>query len=52
MKFLAAMLAIFVISLVISLGIWAAAHGHGLWFLVLGVAAFMGLFIRYGCQTH
>ncbi len=52
MKFVAATLVILVISLVLCLGIWAAAHGHGIWFLILGVVGFLGLFIRYGCQTH
>lgn len=52
MKFVAAMLVITVISLVLSLGIWVAAHGHGFWLIGLGVIGFLGLFIRYGCQTH
>lgn len=52
MKFVAAMLVVLVISLVLCLGIWAAAHGHGIWFLILGVIGFLGLFIRFGCQSH
>lgn len=52
MKFVAAMSAVLAISVVLCTGIWAASHGHGVWFLVLGVLGFLGLFIRYGCQSH
>ncbi|MBL9127632.1 MAG: hypothetical protein JNL97_08295 [Verrucomicrobiales bacterium] len=52
MKFVASLLVICAISLVLCLGLWAASHGKGLWLLALGVAGFLGLFIRYGCRTH
>jgi len=52
MKFLAAFFVICLISLVLSLGLWAASHGHGIWFLGLGLIGFLALFIRYGCRTH
>ncbi len=52
MKFVAAMLVTILISFVLALGIWTAAHGYGVWFLILGVIGFLGLFIRYGCQSH
>jgi hypothetical protein len=52
MKFVAALFVVLVISFVLCAGIWAAAHGHGIWFLALGVIGFLALFIRYGCQTH
>ncbi|MBX3747902.1 MAG: hypothetical protein KF833_21555 [Verrucomicrobiae bacterium] len=52
MKFLAAFVVTVLISVVLGLGIGLAAHGHGVWFLLLGTAAFLALFIRYGCQSH
>lgn len=52
MKFLAALLVTVLISVVLGVGIGLAAHGHGVWFLLLGVVAFLALFIRYGCQSH
>ncbi len=52
MKFVMASLVILLISLVLCAGIWAAAHGHGFWLITLGTVGFLGLFIRYGCQTH
>ena len=52
MKFVAAFIVILLISLVLCLGMGLAAHGHGVWLLVLGIVGFLGLFIRYGCQTH
>jgi len=52
MKFVMASLVILMISLVLCAGIWAAAHGHGFWLITLGTVGFLGLFIRYGCQTH
>jgi len=52
MKFVAAMFVILVISLVLCAGIWVASHGHGIWFLALGVIGFLALFIRFGCQPH
>lgn len=52
MKFVAALIAIVVMSLVLCAGLWAAAHGYGVWFGLIGLAAFLGMFIRYGCQTH
>ncbi len=52
MKFIAALVVIGLICVVLGLGMGLAAHGHGIWFLLLGVVAFLGLFVRFGCQTH
>lgn len=52
MKFVSAALAVVMISVVLGLGLWLASHGNGIWLLVVGVAGFLGLFIRYGCQSH
>ena len=47
-----AMLVTVLIAGVLALGLGLAAHGHGLWLLVLGSVGFLGLFIRYGCWSH
>lgn len=49
---MSALLVILLISFVLGLGIWMAAHGKGLWLIVLGTVGFLGLFVRYGCRTH
>ncbi len=51
-KFINALLVILLISFVLGLGIWMAAHGKGAWLLILGTLGFLGLFVRYGCRTQ
>lgn len=52
MKFVSALLAVVMISVVLGMGLLMAAHGKGIWLLAMGSAAFLGLFIRYGCRSH
>lgn len=52
MKFVNAALAVVLISFVLGLGLWMAAHGKGLWLIVLGTIGFLGMFVRYGCRSH
>lgn len=52
MKFVNAALVIVLISFVLGLGLWMAAHGKGLWLIILGTLGFLGLFVRYGCRSH
>ncbi|MCC7373863.1 MAG: hypothetical protein IT581_04340 [Verrucomicrobiales bacterium] len=52
MKFVASFLVTCLIAGVLGVGLLAASHGHGVWLLALGIIAFLGLFIGYGCRTH
>jgi hypothetical protein len=52
MKFVNATLVILLIAFVLGLGLWMAAHGKGVWLAVVGTLGFLGLFVRYGCQSH
>jgi hypothetical protein len=52
MKFIWASLAMLLISSVLGLGIGLAAHGHGVWLLILSIIGFLAMFIAYGCRSH
>jgi hypothetical protein len=52
MNFIASFLVTTGICVVLGAGILLAAHGSGFWLLILGLAAFLGLFIKYGCLGH
>ncbi len=52
MNFVWASLVILAIAFVLGLALALAAHGYGVWLLILAIIGFLALFIRYGCQTH
>ena len=44
------LVAVSVLSL--GLGIGLAAHGYGVWLLILSIIGFLAMFIGYGCRSH
>ena len=52
MKFFTAALVTLLMGLGLMLGLLLFAHGHGAWVLILGVIAFLGLFVGFGCRSH
>ena len=43
-----------VTTLILGVGMWVAVATEkgSLWILLAGLAGYIGLFTRYGCQTH
>lgn len=41
-----------VTTLILGIGMWVAVDKGSLWILLAGVVGYLGLFTRYGCQTH
>ena len=39
-------------TLILGVGMWMAVDKGSLWLLLAGVVGYLGLFARYGCQTH
>ena len=39
-------------TLILGVGMWMAVDKGSLWLLLAGVVGYLGLFTRYGCQTH
>ena len=41
-----------VTTLILGVGMWVAVDKGSLWILLAGLVGYIGLFTRYGCQTH
>ena len=39
-------------TIILGIGMWVAVDKGSLWILLAGVVGYIGLFTRYGCQTH
>lgn len=52
MNFFWASLTILLIALVLGVTLGLAAHGHGVWLLVLAIVGFLALFVQFGCRGH
>ncbi len=39
-------------TIILGIGLWMAVDKESLWLLLAGVVGYLGLFARYGCQTH
>jgi len=39
-------------TLILGVGMWMAVDKGSLWLMLTGVVGYIGLFTRYGCQTH
>ena len=52
MKPLLAFLFFLATTIILGAGMWMAVDKGSLWLLLAGVAGYIGLFARYGCQTH
>jgi hypothetical protein len=52
MNFFLAMLAYLLLGVLIFAGIVVMAVKGSWALLLIGIAVFMGLFVRYGCATH
>ena len=52
MKPFLAFLFFLVTTLILGVGMWMAVDKGSLWILLAGVVGYIGLFTRYGCQTH
>ena len=51
MKFIGAFLAYVVMGLLLGVGIYLMVHGK-LWLFLLGFAAYLLAFARFGCRPH
>jgi hypothetical protein len=52
MKPFLAFLFYFISTVILGVGVWKAVDQGALWLLLVGVLGYLGLFIRYGCQSH
>ena len=52
MKPFMAFLFYFISTVILGVGVWKAVDQGALWLLLVGVLGYLGLFIRYGCQSH
>ena len=41
-----------VATVILGVGVWLAVDKGTLWLMLVGIAAYLGLFVRYGCQAH
>ncbi|MEI6356111.1 MAG: hypothetical protein WCP53_03305 [Verrucomicrobiota bacterium] len=39
-------------TLILGIGMWMAVDKGSLWLMLAGAVGYIGLFTRYGCQTH
>jgi hypothetical protein len=52
MKSFLAFVFFLVFTIVLAAGIVLAATKGALWLLILGTLAYLGLCVKFGCQTH
>lgn len=51
MKLLSAIAFFLLFTVLLGVGCWMASSGLGVWLLLVGVAVYAALFIKFGCQS-
>lgn len=52
MKAFFAFLFFLVSTVVLGVGVWLSVDKGSLWLLLVGLLGYLGLFAKYGCQSH